>query len=290
MFYVKILVHIVLFLPIICCLSNKFKDEAIFNKKRILGGRSCQNETHSFIVSLQDRSGKHFCGGTLLNKWWVLTAAHCCVKKLVVIIAGRNTPEPKVRWVRKAYPHPSFDRTGLTDDIGLLKLTKPLDETKYISYINIPNEIIPIEIKDFCPTVLVMGWGKLTAMSKKNSRSLQCVDLPVLKEEDCKMYYRPYERVFLTAMCTLSEEIKDACQGDSGGPLLCKEKGVQLGIVSFGRECGDPSSPGVYTRVDEYVSFISKTMDNSKENYYTQLNSCYSSKLILCIYVLNILK
>jgi hypothetical protein len=49
---------------------------------------------------------------------------------------------------------------------------------------------------------------------------------------------------------------RDSCYGDSGGPLLDKVTGEQVGIVSFGKGCGDPDFPGVYTRVSKYTSWI----------------------------------
>ena len=56
-------------------------------------------------------------------------------------------------------------------------------------------------------------------------------------------------------------ESKDTCQGDSGGPLQIYHHEVYcmyslVGITSFGKVCGSINSPGVYTRVSNYVSWI----------------------------------
>jgi trypsin len=45
---------------------------------QIVGGEAASAGDFPFIVSLQ-KSGSHFCGGTLLNANTVLTAAHCTV-------------------------------------------------------------------------------------------------------------------------------------------------------------------------------------------------------------------
>ena len=55
----------------------------------------------------------------------------------------------------------------------------------------------------------------------------------------------------------------DACQGDSGGPLLATAGGVAklVGLVAFGGErCGDPSAPGVYTRVSAEIPWIGRAL------------------------------
>ncbi|KAK9506529.1 hypothetical protein O3M35_008451 [Rhynocoris fuscipes] len=53
---------------------------------------------------------------------------------------------------------------------------------------------------------------------------------------------------------------KDACSGDSGGPLVIRQDKrclkTQIGITSFGRDCGLPNMPGIYTRVSYYIPWI----------------------------------
>lgn len=59
----------------------------------------------------------------------------------------------------------------------------------------------------------------------------------------------------------------DTCPGDNGSPML-DDKGIQIGITSYGggpnsaatsgggRECGDPSYPGIYTKVAAFSDFL----------------------------------
>ena len=55
---------------------------------------------------------------------------------------------------------------------------------------------------------------------------------------------------------------KDACQGDSGGPLIGNSNGnpVLVGVVSWGKGCGEKQYPGVYTRVTPILDWIQEKM------------------------------
>lgn len=46
---------------------------------RVVGGTSSERNQMPFIVSLRRRGG-HFCGASILNERWLLTAGHCVCK------------------------------------------------------------------------------------------------------------------------------------------------------------------------------------------------------------------
>ncbi|PWS22483.1 hypothetical protein DKP78_18150, partial [Enterococcus faecium] len=58
---------------------------------------------------------------------------------------------------------------------------------------------------------------------------------------------------------------KDTCQGDSGGAYVLKDDGRYwaAGIVSWGINCGQAGTYGVYTRVAQYLDWITRTMETN---------------------------
>uniref|UniRef100_A0AAY5ENN7 Peptidase S1 domain-containing protein n=1 Tax=Electrophorus electricus TaxID=8005 RepID=A0AAY5ENN7_ELEEL len=88
--------------------------ESAVVKHRLIGGKPCGNNErlHQVWVFQVTHSEKSFCGGTLIDKKWVLTAAHCYNKSVI-------------RYVEERDIH-IFDVTERTGDIMLLKLPGPV--------------------------------------------------------------------------------------------------------------------------------------------------------------------
>ena len=58
-------------------------------------------------------------------------------------------------------------------------------------------------------------------------------------------------------------------QGDSGGPLVIRGPrclSMHIGVTSFGRQCGLPNSPGIYTRTAHFVSWIDSIVWGATES------------------------
>lgn len=86
-----------------------------------------------------------------------------------------------------------------------------------------------------------------------------------IDQEDCRVRYQAIGAIIMNSMmCAGSTDIDgvDGCYGDSGGPLIYK--GVVVGLVSFGYDCGVRYYPGVYTKVSHYTNWIINTISINK--------------------------
>lgn len=261
---------------IICSLNRVYPGLRIEQPQmRIVGGEVCTEEDHKSIVSISHTNFVHRCGGTLINKNFVLTAAHCVIEDhRLVVIAGISHKNGyynvSVRPIMSYFIHPKFDLSQFRNDIAVVKVGFPIEETDHIKYVTLPNDTLNEEIVNICPHGLVMGWGFTIPGQKSISKDLHCVRLPIIHPQQCSYFYYRFNISREDTICTYSQERRDACTGDSGGPLLCN--GTQLGIVSWGIGCALPNAPGVYTRVDRYLPFVRKTLETNDAEYEMRHN------------------
>lgn len=80
----------------------------------IVGGREAELNAYPWVASLAyyDSSGQlsSYCGGSLIARTWLLTAAHCEVYTSDFVIIGRHdltTSNGKIYEVNRFIPHPS---------------------------------------------------------------------------------------------------------------------------------------------------------------------------------------
>ncbi|XP_025416029.1 trypsin-like [Sipha flava] len=232
---------------------------------KIVNGKDARENEFGWAITLA-RRGQFFCGGTLITKKHVLTAAHCVnkfpAKELTVTIGEHDrkadTGRKSVHQVAKVHWHPGFQLNTFDNDIAVLELKDPAPiESPWVRLACLPNsEDVSYEgIKG-----TVVGWGRL-GESKKSSNVLQKVDVPIISNEDCKeMGYSP-EKITSNMICAgYKEGQQDACQGDSGGPMhrhIYSSNVMEvIGIVSWGKGCARENYPGVYTRVANYLNWI----------------------------------
>lgn len=224
-------------------------------EQRIVGGESASVRAHPYAVYLTDRSGTQFCGGTLISRSTVLTAAHC-VRMLpasaITVVIGRQdkrTTDGVEVDVTRAWVPSGYQGPLKGGDLAVLELTEDVPYR--------PAGIPPADDQSlYSPgtEATVLGWGRLSEGGPK-SATLRQAQVPLMNDSTCRQAYTSYDE--RTMVCAgYPQGGVDACQGDSGGPLLVD--GVVIGIVSWGEGCGDAGKPGVYTRVSAYADLLNR--------------------------------
>ncbi|WUH97294.1 serine protease [Spirillospora sp. NBC_00431] len=235
----------------------------------IVGGEDA-TEPYSFMVSLQ-KNGEHFCGGSLIDAEWVVTAHHCVAAgtepKDVELRIGslRKDAGGNVRGAERIVPHPEGDPGHF--DIALIKLDEP-----------VPNAPVRLDARQPAGTpVRMLGWG----CTKPNPvlwgcptegvpEVLQQLDSGIREPDACVNVKAPIEPD--SELCTGNPDSDaGACFGDSGGPLVRPAEGGWRLLGAFSRVeiLSDDHTPdcstgmGIYTDVTVHREWMESVMSGA---------------------------
>ncbi|XP_077493779.1 chymotrypsin-1-like [Amblyomma americanum] len=222
------------------------------------------------VVTISLRGNVSYCGGSILNRNVILTAAHCVMNRSMFdnwkILVHYNTTNlfrgPMIE-VKRGIVHKRFERAVKGYDIALLELNKPLP--------NFDNFVRPVCLprqgaKTPQVKMLLAGYGAIDFQQNLPKKVLYLVTTTVPMKACCASFGWCYCHLTPIAFCTNNLR-GTAYKGDSGSPLTAyirrgkATKAVQLGIVSFGNK-RNPSGlvPNVFTRVSKYIKWVNKAL------------------------------
>ncbi|CAG4963615.1 unnamed protein product [Colias eurytheme] len=236
-------------------------------QKRIIGGREARFA--EFPWQAHVRISEFQCGGVLISRWYIATAAHCVsrarLRDVAVWLGALDTSESRTArrlGVVQKILHPLFQfRTTQPDryDIALLRLSRPIVYTSNILPICLPEMDLQLGGK----SGVIAGWGKTdTSLGHTGTNWLRSATVPILSTEQCIKWHQSKQisvEIHSEMICAgHSDGHQDACLGDSGGPLIVKDNGryYLAGITSAGFGCGVDHQPGIYHNVLTTASWI----------------------------------
>ncbi|XP_066924852.1 transmembrane protease serine 13-like [Clytia hemisphaerica] len=257
------------------CGINKFNNPFI---SFVVGGKITTREKWIWQAAIYHYD-IFLCGGTLVDKQYVVTAAHCVNdygymkdKEGFDIVLGdwdrddKDTMREQRFRVEKVWAHPKYYKTNYDydHDIAVIKLSKPATLNRAVGVACLPSQYEKVSLDSKC---YISGWGKFSDTSSV-VKKLQEVKLPLVSNKICGGKNKdPNGRSMINEnmLCAGSpKENKGSCGGDSGGPLVCqnsKKQWTLQGAVSWGSQfCDSRIMYPVFARVGNYVDWIKKQM------------------------------
>lgn len=245
--------------------------------------------------------GNSVCSGSILNKKFILTAAHCKyifinrAKTIffyspLILIPGVTdkdnnyaTIDPdsfevnietvlrhhgKKVQVKKVHANPKFvgKEENYHHDIGLLELEEDIEFNTKAQPVNLPDEnSTPADGSD----VILSGSGTNPDNKKDSKERLYQVELQVISAEECYKYHHKghsVKELKKHEICAKGSGEKSGKGGDSGGPLIEKSSDKIVGVVSYGK----PHAPTVFCKISDNLDYINSVISAESQASHHQ--------------------
>ena len=182
-------------------ISSYENDESFESKDigKVVNGIPVRRGAVPWQALIEDMNSGEICGGSVLNRLFILTAAHCVdnyrqssygklqfPKNILVIldqpefcIDSQRGPHNSTRRVRQVYVHPRYHKRGLKVhyDAALLRVMRPMDfSSRYLKPISLPSLPKNREREnDFVGKIVeVTGYGRVESVNVRGKDQTAC--------------------------------------------------------------------------------------------------------------------
>jgi len=236
---------------------------------RVIAGQNSKSGQWPWQVAI-NRNGYFRCGGTLIARNWVLTAAHCFdasiyAYQLEVVLGDlrRDTSsgiEQKIS-VSRIVSHYLYGNSKNNNDIALLKLSRPAILNSHVNTACLPRQGSDVSVGTTC---YISGWGKIQHPVGLAVNELRHAKLSVISNSICKWDNDKIAPVTSKMVCAKGNGRQSGCHGDSGGPFVCQGYSgswTLQGVISWGStSCDSSDANSVFARVSEFRDWIDEKM------------------------------
>merc|ERR1711973_153796 len=241
------------------------KKSPMRGQNRIINGQEAKVNEWPWMAFL-DLGNGYICGGAVIGKKWIITAAHCLLKddgspkydtEDIKIYLGdhdlEDSSETDKVEVYKVDYYKAHEKYGeYKNDIAVIKVSKSIDLSRHT-----PVCLPPRNRKFVGSQAMATGWGVKSYNGDKPIYPdvLQEVSLTIRNSSFCGSH----TQIWIGQLCAGGSGV-GACRGDSGGPLTVEDRTGRhtlVGVNSFGlaKKCV-AKKPSYFADVSYYRDWI----------------------------------